>query len=177
MRRFVYVISTEGGAPIKVGVTGDLRARLMTLRQLHGDGLVLEHSRETEHAQLMERVLLHRLKFARLHGEWFNVSVDRAREALDDLPGDVDGLIALAEVIGRDAQRHEQGNPSVTAAEARVLLEKSGLKQVELAAAMSRLTDRSYSPQTVSAWFRDGGRGPSDACVIFLKMLVERMEG
>lgn len=55
-------------------------------------------------------------------------------------------------------------------AEARELLKKTGLKQVELAAEMSSLTGRHYSPQTVNAWFREGGRGPSDACVIFLRM-------
>lgn len=59
-----------------------------------------------------------------------------------------------------------------TPAEARALLRQSGLKQVDLAAEMGRLTGRHYSPQTVNAWFREGGRGPSDACVIFLKMWV-----
>lgn len=57
-----------------------------------------------------------------------------------------------------------------TPSEARALLERSGLKQGELAAEMSRITGRSYSPQTVNAWFREGGRGPSDACVTFLRM-------
>lgn len=65
-----------------------------------------------------------------------------------------------------------------TPSEARALLERAGLKQVELAAEMSRLTGRSYSPQTVNAWFREGGRGPSDACVIFLRMrLGESLPG
>ncbi|RAN30611.1 helix-turn-helix domain-containing protein [Hyphomonas pacifica] len=58
----------------------------------------------------------------------------------------------------------------MTPTEARKLLEKTGLKQVELAAEMGRLTGKKYSAQTVSAWFQEGGRGPSDACVIFLQM-------
>ena len=57
-----------------------------------------------------------------------------------------------------------------TPAQARALLDQIGIKQVELAAEMGRLTGKKYSPQTVNAWFREGGRGPSDACVIFLKM-------
>lgn len=64
-----------------------------------------------------------------------------------------------------------------TPSEARALLERSGLKQIELAAEMSRLTGRAYSPQTVNAWFREGGRGPSDACVIFLKMRLGEGRG
>ncbi len=61
-----------------------------------------------------------------------------------------------------------------TPAEARELLKKSGLKQVDLAVEMGELTGKKYSPQTVNAWFREGGRGPSDACVIFLKMLTSK---
>tara|TARA_R110000851_G_scaffold70500_4_gene157225 strand:- start:103 stop:315 length:213 start_codon:yes stop_codon:yes gene_type:complete len=57
-----------------------------------------------------------------------------------------------------------------TPSEARALLDQTGLKQVDLAREMSALSGRHYSPQTVNAWFREGGRGPSDACVIFLKM-------
>lgn len=57
-----------------------------------------------------------------------------------------------------------------TPAEARELLKRTGLKQVELAAELGRLTGKKYGAQTVSAWFQEGGRGPSDACVVFLKM-------
>lgn len=65
----------------------------------------------------------------------------------------------------------------MTPAEARELLEKTGLKQVEVAAEMGRLTGKKYSATVVSQWFREGGRGPSDACVIFLKMRLGEGRG
>lgn len=58
----------------------------------------------------------------------------------------------------------------MTPSEARELLKSLGLKQVELAAELSRLTGKKYGAQTVSGWFQEGGRGPSDACVVFLRM-------
>lgn len=170
MKQFVYIVSTDGLPPVKIGATGSLQGRLSALKQKHGRCLKLEHSRATGHAMLMERVLLSRLKARRLHGEWFDISVDEARDALDGLPERVDELIALSPVVGNDVERRAGGNHTVTATEARLMLAATGLTQKQLAAEMSELTDRAYSAVTVSAWFREGGRGPSDACVVFLRM-------
>ncbi|WP_300396668.1 hypothetical protein [Henriciella sp.] len=62
----------------------------------------------------------------------------------------------------------------MTPSEARQLLNELELSQVELSEEMGKLTGRAYSKQTVNAWFREGGRGPSDACVIFLRMEQRR---
>ena len=58
-----------------------------------------------------------------------------------------------------------------TPKQAREMLAALDLKQSDLAAEMAAITGKKYSPQTVNAWFRDD-RGPSDACVVFLKMAL-----
>ena len=58
-----------------------------------------------------------------------------------------------------------------TPKQARDMLEVLDLRQSDLAAEMAAITGKKYSAQTVNAWFRDD-RGPSDACVVFLKMAL-----
>ena len=58
----------------------------------------------------------------------------------------------------------------MTPAIAREIVKELGIKQVDIADEMSQLGDANYTPQLVNSWLREGGRGPSVAFVIYLRM-------
>lgn len=62
---------------------------------------------------------------------------------------------------------------SMTIEEARAAVKTLGWTQKGLADQMSALTGRTYHQATVAKWLSPKGRGPSDACVIMLKLSLK----
>lgn len=60
--------------------------------------------------------------------------------------------------------------------DARAALQALQLSQVELAAELAELTGKKYASTTVNKWFTEKGRGPSDVCVVYLKMRLAARE-
>jgi hypothetical protein len=58
----------------------------------------------------------------------------------------------------------------MTREEALEAMEKLGINRDDLAEQLGELTGKRYSRPVVSGWLGPKGRGPSEACVVFLKL-------
>jgi hypothetical protein len=68
----LYFIQCNGDdGPIKIGTTGDIERRLVTLRTCNPYDLAIIHAVESDDACAMERDLLVALRPHRIRGEWF----------------------------------------------------------------------------------------------------------
>lgn len=77
----VYVISVPNG-PVKIGSSGSPALRLRSLQTGFPTELKLHHQQQSTDAHLAERAAHYILREKRLHGEWFDVSVDAAIAAV-----------------------------------------------------------------------------------------------
>ena len=83
-RAYVYAISA-GESAVKIGRAGDPQARLKDLQTSHYQRLILSYARECMpvEAIAVERNVHLALAEKKLSGEWFAISVDDAKSAID----------------------------------------------------------------------------------------------
>lgn len=86
MRNFVYIISD--GTYLKIGVTSRLDKRLKQLQIGHSMPLSVVHTSEPmsrSNAFFVEKYAHLQLVAHRLHGEWFDVPLTKAIEAVESI--------------------------------------------------------------------------------------------
>lgn len=98
----VYAIAQANTGLVKVGVSRDPLRRLSGIRTSSPHELRLEHAVEVDDAYAVERVAHSMLAEWRVAGEWFNVSIEQARAAINLASEDVHGI--KAPVASLDAQ-------------------------------------------------------------------------
>lgn len=82
MSQSVYVMQSEIGL-VKVGITSSLKNRLSQLRSASGLTIKVEATFECDRARAVEKAVHELLAAHRKHGEWFDVTPDQAREAVE----------------------------------------------------------------------------------------------
>lgn len=87
--RHVYVMS-DGDLPIKIGVSNDPLRRCADLRGPSGRPLAVVYAVESVYADEVERLAHKHFADNRTMGEWFNVSIDDARLAIQAIADDLD---------------------------------------------------------------------------------------
>jgi len=77
----IYIIGPEGG-PYKIGYAADPKARLVNLQVGQAVELKLfyEEQTETSTAKVIEKMIHRQLAIKRIRGEWFNVTLEEAKE-------------------------------------------------------------------------------------------------
>ena len=80
---FIYVIGPETG-PQKIGISGDVNARLRNLQTGHPSKLFIHHIEEVKpkNVRLLEKKIHRELNHKKLKGEWFDLSAKEATEFL-----------------------------------------------------------------------------------------------
>ena len=84
MKRYVYIVEAEGLDRVKIGTSVRPQIRLINMQVGSPVKLHLIAVRGFIAADEIEALLHHRLKDYHLHGEWFDLSVDRAIKILED---------------------------------------------------------------------------------------------
>lgn len=82
---YVYVIATAGNHQVKIGYSKDPQTRLKTLQTGNHETLVLHHVEEMTGLtpKLFETIVHRYLRHKRIHGEWFLMSPDEAKEMIE----------------------------------------------------------------------------------------------
>jgi hypothetical protein len=93
---FVYLISPLVKWPCKIGVTHNVPKRLATLQAFHWEELKLFHCRLLHHPYNAEAAIHRMLQDKRLRGEWFDVKIEEAIEAIESIPEFIDQQPARA---------------------------------------------------------------------------------
>lgn len=99
--RCVYIIGPISGKPVKVGYATDARKRLAALQVGNPSELHILHLVELlndSEAEQLESILHHALSDHHIRGEWFDVSIDDATEAINEL---LNGQILAARTLMR----------------------------------------------------------------------------
>jgi hypothetical protein len=76
----MYVISARPEGPVKLGISADPDQRVRELQTGHPEPLKVLHREpvDLERVRLFERLLHRDNNHHRLHGEWFNLTVEQA---------------------------------------------------------------------------------------------------
>ena len=84
-RMYVYVVGPEIG-PKKIGIAKNVRSRLSQYKTHNTQNVKLLFSINCpkDKAKRIEKSVHQALKERRVHGEWFNVSVEEAKAAIRD---------------------------------------------------------------------------------------------
>ncbi len=120
MIRFIYIIGVTEN-PVKIGIARNLRSRLTTLQIGCPDPLVLHYSKSIPHnaAEDLETAVHRRLKPKHRRGEWFDVSVEEAREAIEALAPRVDDQVlrraARGDLLSRIMVQEDLGHVVIDA--------------------------------------------------------------
>ena len=113
----IYIIGPEAG-PFKIGLSGDVTNRLRHLQSSNFAHLKVWHCEPITGGREIERYIHHQLDGSHIRGEWFDVTLDAAKQAIKDgLEGEPTGsracevTIALSDKItGRiDVWRAKRG--------------------------------------------------------------------
>lgn len=77
---FLYVIGASAEGPVKLGFSAKPDRRLGQLQTGHAEPLCLFHTESVpvEKVRLYERLLHRDVGYQRVHGEWFNLTVEQA---------------------------------------------------------------------------------------------------
>jgi T5orf172 domain len=78
--QFMYVIAANSEGPVKLGISADPDQRVRELQTGHPEPLKVLHREpvDTERVRLFERLLHRDNNHHRLHGEWFDLTVEQA---------------------------------------------------------------------------------------------------
>jgi predicted GIY-YIG superfamily endonuclease len=76
---FIYVIGPEDG-PQKIGITNNLKTRLMAIQTGNPDKLYVHHFEEVnpKRVRMLEKKIHSELNYKKLKGEWFNITKEDA---------------------------------------------------------------------------------------------------
>jgi hypothetical protein len=79
---WLYIMRTDDGLIVKVGISGNVESRLLTMQAHSPVRLQICFSQELTRAKGCERYLHRVLMMYRIHGEWFRIDYrDAVREA------------------------------------------------------------------------------------------------
>lgn len=95
--RHVYIMS-DGEMPLKIGVSNDPLRRCADLRGSSGRPLSVVFAIESVYADEIERLAHKHFAAARTMCEWFNVSVDEARAAIEAIARQLDSSTQVVSI-------------------------------------------------------------------------------
>lgn len=84
---FIYVIGPDKPeGPVKIGYTADPPSRLVNLQVGHSEKLVIHHLKEIddERVWVMEKIIHKGIRYKKIRGEWFDISVEDAKFEVND---------------------------------------------------------------------------------------------
>lgn len=98
----LYVIGASPDGPVKLGISATPERRVSELQTGHADRLQLFHSEPIgEKARLFERLLHRDIRYLRMVGEWFNMTVADAIQHVKFTVIEYDGVDDLADKFRR----------------------------------------------------------------------------
>lgn len=103
MTGYVYIIASNSNGPVKIGHSKDPQKRLKQLQTGHSDKLSLYHMEEfdgLEKAKLFEKIIHKNINYQNRSGEWFNLTVDKAKNQL------IHAVIYYGEMSERQLKEH-----------------------------------------------------------------------
>lgn len=150
----VYVIGGDGG-PTKIGVSSKPTSRVLTLQSEHKRKLqvIATCHRPYGDAFLVERMAHGLLAEKRLHGEWFDVTVGQAVEALN---------LAISKVDAGAAVRRLEYVPALHGPVG-IRLEDNERAALEKAAKAEVLNPATLTRKVLVEWLRAKGWLPEQA--------------